>query len=123
MEDPPQDGEPFDYDAVPSKFYFEVEGVGSLEPDQIIQEGIKIIQEKMALLLHMLTGEAEDDGMGDFDGPRSPNLDMDGGNPWGQDPGYTTPYNNGAQSSWGGNATTPYTTTTPYGGSGQSGWN
>ncbi|KAF3799624.1 DNA-directed RNA polymerase II subunit RPB3 [Colletotrichum gloeosporioides] len=123
MEDPPQEGEAFDYDAVPEKFYFEVEGVGSLEPDQIIQEGIKIIQEKMALLLHMLTGEADDDGMGDFDGPRSPNLDMDGGNPWGQDQGYTTPFNGGAQGSWGGSATTPYATTTPYGASGQSGWN
>ena len=40
-EDPPAEGEPFDYDAEPSRFYFQVESAGNLEPDAIIQEGIK----------------------------------------------------------------------------------
>jgi DNA-directed RNA polymerase II subunit RPB3 len=123
QEDPPQENEPFDYNAVPSKFYFDVESAGNIEPDQIIQEGIKIMQEKLALVLHTLTGEADTAMNGDdFDGPRSPNMAMDEGG-W-QDQGYTTPYNAGNQSSWGGNnATTPYNTSTPYGASGSSGWN
>lgn len=98
-----------------------MESAGSIDPDQIIQEGIKVMQEKLALMLHNVTGEADtamDDG---FDGPRSPNMGMED-NGW-QDQGYTTPYNAGNQSAWGGAATTPYNTTTPYGSSGQSGWN
>ncbi|KAL9949543.1 45 kDa subunit of RNA polymerase II [Verticillium nonalfalfae] len=126
QEDPPQEGEPFDFDAKPGRFYFDVETVGSLDPDQIIQEGIKIMQEKLALMLHTLTGEAEGGGMdgGDFDGPRSPDMNMDGQG-W-NDQGYTTPYNGGNQTAWGGggSATTPYNNATPYGASGQSGgWN
>lgn len=96
--------------------------MGNLEPDQIIQEGIKVMQSKLALMLHTLTGETDRGDMnGDFDGPRSPDMGMaDGG--W-QDQGYTTPYGNaGNQSAWGGAATTPYNMTTPYGTSGQSGW-
>ncbi|KAM0330555.1 hypothetical protein ACHAQA_003502 [Verticillium albo-atrum] len=124
QEDPPQEGEPFEYDAQPGRFYFDVETVGSLDPDQIIQEGIKIMQEKLALMLHTLTGEAEGgaDG-GDFDGPRSPDMNMEGQG-W-NDQGYTTPYNGGNQTAWGGgSATTPYNNATPYGASGQSGgWN
>jgi DNA-directed RNA polymerase II subunit RPB3 len=105
---------------VPDRFYFDVESVGVMEPDQIIQEGIKILQTKLAKLLSGLSGKDDDDLNGGFDGPRSPDMNMDGN--W-QDNGYTTPYGNGGnQSAWGGNnATTPYTTT-PYGNSGQSPW-
>ncbi|EEY19307.1 RNA polymerase II subunit 3 [Verticillium alfalfae VaMs.102] len=84
------------------------------------------MQEKLALMLHTLTGEAEGGGMdgGDFDGPRSPDMNMDSQG-W-NDQGYTTPYNGGNQTAWGGggSATTPYNNATPYGASGQSGgWN
>lgn len=119
-EDPPQEGEPFDYDAVPSRFYFEVESAGNMEPDAIIQEGIKTLQTKLAGLIH---GLGEKDGMnGDYDGPRSPDANMGGGNDW-QDQGFTTPYGNGGnQSAWGGGGgATPYGQT-PYGNSGQGGW-
>ncbi|KAI0861404.1 DNA-directed RNA polymerase [Xylaria cubensis] len=116
-EEPPAEGEPFDYDAVPSRFYFEVESVGNIEPDAIIQEGIKELQRKLAGLIHGL-GE-NDDMNGDYDGPRSPDG-MDGGTPW-QDQGYTTPYAGaGNASAWGG-AATQYGTT-PYGNSGTAGW-
>jgi DNA-directed RNA polymerase II subunit RPB3 len=124
-EEPPQEGEAFDYTAVPTKFYFEVEGVGTLEPNEIIQGGIRVLQNKLAELIHAVSGkEGDGDGDGgDFSGPRSPDGNMDGGNPW-QDNGYTTPFGNtGNQSTWGASATTPYATTTPYGQSGQSGWN
>lgn len=124
QEDPPQEGEPFDFNAKPNKFYLDVESTGNLEPDQIIQEGIKVMQEKIALLLHSLTGEAEDGMNGDYDGPRSPNMGLD--EPGWNDQGYTTPYNAGGgnMSAWGGNtSTTPYhSTTTPYGVPGQNGW-
>ncbi|KAI1637091.1 DNA-directed RNA polymerase [Biscogniauxia mediterranea] len=116
-EEPPAEGEPFDYNAVPSRFYYEVEGAGNIEPDAIIQEGIKELQKKLAGLIH---GLGENDGMnGDYDGPRSPDA-MDGGVGW-QDQGYTTPYGNaGNASAWGGGAATAYGTT-PYGNSG-AGW-
>jgi DNA-directed RNA polymerase II subunit RPB3 len=121
-EEPPQDGETFDYDGVPDRFYFEVEGVGNLEPNEIIQGGIKVLQNKLAQLLHSMSGKDPDEEMnGAFAGPRSPDMNMDTTNPW-PEQGFTTPYGNGgSQSAWGGNATTPYTTT-PYGQSGQSGW-
>ncbi|KAI1781006.1 insert subdomain of RNA polymerase alpha subunit [Hypoxylon cercidicola] len=116
LEEPPAEGQVFDYDAVPSKFYFEVEGVGNIESDAIVLEGVKELQRKLAGLIH---GLGENDGMaGEFDSPRSPGGDA----PAWQDPGYTTPYGNGGgASAWGGGAATAYGTT-PYGDSGASGW-
>jgi DNA-directed RNA polymerase II subunit RPB3 len=107
---------------VPNRFYFEVESVGNLEPDQIIQEGIKVVQRKLYEIFRNLEGkEGDDEDKGDdFGGVRSPNMDMNGAG-W-QDQGYTTPYGGGNQSAWGGNMQTPYNATTPYGSSGQSGW-
>jgi len=117
-EDPPAEGEPFDYDALPSRFYFEVESAGNIEPDAIIHEGIKELQRKLAGLIRHL-GE-NDDMNGDYDGPKSPDATMDGGAPW-QDQGYTTPYAGaGSASAWGGGATAYGTT--PYGNSGSAGW-
>ncbi|KAK3321000.1 DNA-directed RNA polymerase II 33 kDa polypeptide [Cercophora scortea] len=120
-EEPPQEGEPFDYDAVPSRFYFNVETVGSFPPDAIVAEGIKVLQQKLAGLIHELT-EGEGGENGDYNGPRSPEYNNGGEAAW-QDQGYTTPYGNGGnQSAWGGGAggTTPYGAT-PYG-AGQSSW-
>ncbi|KAK4242111.1 DNA-directed RNA polymerase [Achaetomium macrosporum] len=118
-EEPPQEGEPFDYDAVPNRFYFNVESAGSLPPDVIVSEGIKVIQQKLAGLIHELSEGDGGDGMnGDYGGPRSPEY-ATGADGFG---GYTTPFGNGGnQSSWGGaGGTTPYGTT-PYG-AGQSTW-
>ncbi|KAI6092844.1 insert subdomain of RNA polymerase alpha subunit [Hypoxylon rubiginosum] len=117
LEEPPTEGQVFDYDAVPSKFYFEVEGVGSVESDAIVLEGVKELQKKLAGLIH---GLGENDGMGgEFDGPRSPGGD---GQPW-QDQGYTTPYGNaGGASAWGGGGAATAYGTTPYGDSGATGW-
>jgi len=122
-EEPLQEGEQYDYTAVPGKFYFEVEGIGTLEPNEIIQGGIRVLQNKLAELIHSVSGKESGDGGDDFGGPRSPDANMGGGDPW-QDNGFTTPFGNtGNQSTWGASATTPYNTTTPYGQSGQSGWN
>lgn len=116
-EEPPQEGEPFDYDAVPNRFYFNVETAGAIPPQEIISEGIKVLQTKLAGLIH----ELSEDGDGDYSGPRSPEYGGGGDGGW-QDPGYTTPYGNN-QSSWSGpgGGTTPFGQT-PYGGSGSSGW-
>ena len=112
-EDPPQEGEPFNYDATPNRFYFEVEASGTMEPDAIVQGGIRALQQKIGALLKGLDPRKYGGEVADFDGPRSPDMNMDGGTtPWGQDGAYT---------SYGGNATaygggaTAYGTTTPYG--------
>lgn len=102
---------------MPQRFYFNVETAGPIPPDAIVGEGIKVIQQKLAGLIHELT---ETDGNGDaYNGPRSPGYN-EGGDNW-NDQGSFTPYGNGGnQSSWGGQGgATPYGTT-PYGGGGNS---
>ncbi len=37
-EEPPRDDEPFDYQAKPTKFYFEVETDGSLSPQEVVMK-------------------------------------------------------------------------------------
>jgi DNA-directed RNA polymerase II subunit RPB3 len=105
---------------VPKNFYFEVESIGNLEPDAIIQQGIKVMQQKLAAVIQDLT---EGDGRannGGYDAPQSPDTGMNGGG-W-QDPGYATPYGNTA-SAWSGGAgaATPYGAT-PYGQNHGNGW-
>ncbi|CAG8960127.1 hypothetical protein HYFRA_00010606 [Hymenoscyphus fraxineus] len=126
-EDPPQEGEAFDYDAVPEKFYFEVESVGNLDPDAIIQQGIKVVQEKLAAVIKDLTDGGSGGAAADYDGPRSPDMNMNGGAAAsGWDQGYTTPFGTaaaGGGSGWGQTgAATPYGAT-PYGQNGSNGWN
>ena len=128
-EEPAQEGEPFDYDSAPNRFFIELESVGNMEPDQIVHEGIKELQSKFA---NLILGLEEDKtggmggGAGDGGGRSPGGMDADGGDPWssgGQ--GFSTEYGNGGQSSWGGGVgggTTPYNTTTPYGNAGKSGW-
>lgn len=35
-EEPPRENEPFDYNAIPKRFYFEVETVGSVSPQEVV---------------------------------------------------------------------------------------
>lgn len=128
----------FDYDAVPGRFYFDIESTGQMDPDAIVQNGIKALQQKLAALIHELNateGDGADDDLGGNDdyNPQSPEYNgMNGGGGGGgdswQDQGYTTPYAGGAggggggQGGWGAGGTTPYGQT-PYGNAGQSGWN
>jgi DNA-directed RNA polymerase II subunit RPB3 len=127
-EEPPQEGEPFNYDAVPSRFYFDVESIGNIEPDAVIQEGIKVLQVKLAEIIAQLSGgDSGTDGMdvGDNYMPQSPDMGMNGGGGGGgwNDQGYTTPYNSGGQTNpWGGQGSaTPYGAT-PYGQPAANGW-
>ena len=119
-EEPQQDGEPFNYNAVPGQFFIDLESIGNLEPDAVVQQAIKMMQQKLATVLQELAGgdNAGEDGADGFGGPDG----TDGMGPGAYEPeGYTTPYvNAGATSAWGG-AATPYgAATTPYGG---QGWN
>ncbi|KAF2114688.1 DNA-directed RNA polymerase [Lophiotrema nucula] len=107
------DGEPFDYDAKPEKFFYNVETVGGLDPDQIVHQGIAVLQKKLAEIISVVQGDDNVDGFG---GAQSPQ--MNGG--YGNDAGYTTPYGNNTV--WGGGgggpaggSTTPFGAT-PYGG-------
>ncbi|KAF2866114.1 DNA-directed RNA polymerase [Massariosphaeria phaeospora] len=113
----PTEDEAFNYDAVPSRFFFDVETVGGLDPDQIVAEGIKTLQRKLAGVIQQLQGGGDGADGADFGGAQSPTLN--GGYGAAPDQGYTTPYGGNA-SVWGGanaaaGGTTPYGAT-PYGG-------
>ncbi len=79
----------FDPDAQPGAFFFDVEGVGTLEPDSIVQEGIKVLQNKLAAIIQGLDGGAEK-AHGDAAGRATP---------FAQEPAY-----DGNQTSYGGYA-------------------
>ena len=98
----------FDPDAVPSAFFFDVEGVGTLEPDQIVQQGITVLQEKLGGIIIGLGGGGDAAVNG---GGQSP----DGYEPPAPDGAYSTYQPNGIATSYG-NAT-PYGAT-PYGNGG-----
>lgn len=91
--------------------------MGNLEPDSVVQQGIKILQQKLAAVVQELAGGDDSNRNGDIngadgfpDGARTPDAEVN--------QGFTTPYvNGGATSAWGGGAT-PYGAT-PYG---QGGW-
>ncbi|KIY03865.1 uncharacterized protein Z520_00556 [Fonsecaea multimorphosa CBS 102226] len=96
----------FDPDAVPSAFFFDVEGIGTLEPDDIVRGGIEVIQKKLAETIKVLGG-AEAAGVDGMNGLQSPD-------------GYEPAPPNGAFGSYGGalrGGTTPYGVT-PYGAGG-----
>lgn len=93
----------FDPDAVPSAFFFDIESIGILEPDDIVRGGIDVIQKKLAETIRVLGGAGQ--GMDGMDGGGSPD-------------GYEPAPANGAYSAYGmvpGGGVTPYGTT-PYGG-------
>ena len=107
----------FDPDAVPSAFFFDVESVGTLKPDDIVMKGINILKDKLAQVFQVFEG-AVDEANGVNGAPPSPpqvyEPGMEGG-------GYTS-YGGagGGVTSYGGaGGQTPYGAT-PYG---QNGFN
>ena len=87
-EDPAAEGERFDWEKVPERFFFELESVGNMEPDAVVQEGIKVLQQKLAGIIAGLgsdTGGLGVEGIGgtsDF-APRSPGTFGAGGDAFG----------------------------------------
>lgn len=69
----PEQDEPFDFNARPSRFYFDVESVGSLKPDDIVRQGIEslvVSLNNIATELHVLTNGPAEGAMpeGEFGG-------------------------------------------------------
>ncbi|KAF8070125.1 DNA-directed RNA polymerase II, subunit 3 [Lyophyllum atratum] len=62
-EEPPRDGEPFDFNAQPRQFYFEVETDGSLGPQEVVMKGLTELQTKLANLILGLKTQPELDIM------------------------------------------------------------
>lgn len=66
-EEAPRDNT-FDYTLEPNKFYFGVETVGSLPPNEVISQGIKYLQVKLATVVRDLQrGGTENMGIGAMD--------------------------------------------------------
>lgn len=100
--------------------------MGNLEPDAVIQQGIKVLQQKLAAVIQDLAeGDGSTNVMNGADGyvaSRSPDTGLNGAG-WQEQGGFTTPYANGGQASaWGGGSQTPFGAT-PYGQSASNGWN
>ncbi|KAH8699295.1 RNA polymerase II subunit 3 [Talaromyces proteolyticus] len=132
-ETPNPPDQPFDYDAQPSTFYVDVESIGNLEPDVIVQQGIYTLQTKLATIMDTLTnpsgpgaqvnglGDTEDDmalgGVRSPDAYEPPEIDAALG---GGFTAYGQAANGGNRSAWGGGAT-PYGAT-PYGATNYGGY-
>ncbi|KAF5317109.1 hypothetical protein D9611_003958 [Ephemerocybe angulata] len=95
-EEAPRDDEPFDFNAKPNKFYFNVETDGSLGPQEVVMKGLTELQTKLANLIL---------GLG------NPDADMNGGGGGGQGWG-DAPAPAGPSGGWGGSG----------GGGGGGGW-
>lgn len=65
-EEPPKSTDVFDYNAQPDKFYFNVETVGMLKPNEVVERGIHVLQNKLAEVV--LSLDKLDDRANDFGG-------------------------------------------------------
>ncbi|KAJ7783197.1 DNA-directed RNA polymerase II, subunit 3 [Mycena metata] len=115
-EEKPRDDEPFDFNAQPGKFYFEVETDGSLGPQEVVMQGLAELQSKLAKVVlglkktepEMVPGERADEAPAAADPWTAPG----GGGGWGGDgagagagtsSGWgTSPNRGGATGTWGG---------------------
>ncbi|KAK9448857.1 DNA-directed RNA polymerase [Limtongia smithiae] len=59
-EDPPKEGDPFDYNATPERFYIDIEAIGQLPPNEIVTEGVRVLQEKLAIIMKALDDDDVD---------------------------------------------------------------
>lgn len=106
LEPTPEEQERFDYDAEPERFYMNLETVGSVAADRCFQQGVDVLQKKLADVIAALSPSINTTS-NDY-APQSP-----GGGAMGQ--GFNTNY--GAQSSYGNGSTSIYgdSSRTPYG--------
>ena len=90
-----EDGEPQDIPDEPTRFYFDVETTGVLDPDAVVQSGITVLQKKMADVIRELQKGVDGRPQINGHGVRSPSrMDVDG---YG---GATTQYANGYESTY-----------------------
>lgn len=107
-EDPPQEGEAFDYREEPKQFFINLEGTGVMAPDQILHHGIRTLQQKLATVIKELGATS--------DQAQANGLQNGGDSPDGMPNGYGTAY--GGQSAYGGGGGTAYGGGTTYQGGG-----
>ena len=104
FEQPPDPSAPFDYEAVPQTFYYNVEGVGSVPVKDVVEQGLDILINGLASIVLAVNREtgADEDVM-EGDGIVDPQ--MDGGmNGYHDQGGYgQDPYAQGGGGGWGGN--------------------
>ena len=119
-EEPPQEGERFEYEVEPSQFYINLEGTGVMPPDAILHNGIRTLQEQLANVIKALRDTGDTGQPNGMDGGFSPMDGVANGtaygaqsaygggqSAYGMDPGYQTPaYGQG--SVYGGGYATPY---------------
>ena len=105
-----------------------LETVGGIDAETCFQQGIKVLQQKIAAVMHELSPSGQANVAGDEIVPRSPDAPAGmgqggytsyggGASAWG---GGTTPFGGGATTPYGGNTTQYGGATTPYGQ--PSGW-
>ncbi|WBW74486.1 RNA polymerase II subunit 3 [Schizosaccharomyces osmophilus] len=87
-EEPPREGEAINYQEEPRRFYMEVEGVGSIPPNEIMVQGLRVLQEKLAVLVRDLD-EEQPAQMTTNEVPMDENPEMN----W-------SPYQNGGDAAW-----------------------
>jgi DNA-directed RNA polymerase II subunit RPB3 len=69
-ETPLNPNEPFDYNAVPSRFYFSAEGVGAVPVKDVVEGGLDILTDNLANIIIAVNretgaeGDEEDAGVG-----------------------------------------------------------
>ncbi|KAK7053279.1 RNA polymerase II subunit 3 [Paramarasmius palmivorus] len=118
-EDPPRDDEPFDFNAKPTKFYFDVETDGSLGPQEVVMKGLAELQKKLANLILGLKTQPEVDMLASADQPPADQAAPAPAASWGTSGGATggwgdggstggwgaaSPSRGGAASTWGSGA-------------------
>lgn len=90
-EEAPKENEPFDYNAKPDRFYINVESVGSMKPNHIVENGIEVLQKKVANIILALDkmegGLAASGPGGPDDGPGPDGYDRYGQSGYDQGPG------------------------------------
>jgi DNA-directed RNA polymerase II subunit RPB3 len=128
--EPTEDEAPLPLDSAPDQYFVNLETVGTLGPGACMEQGIRVLQQKVAGIISELTGGAQS-GLEANGGaaqeeyvPRSPDAMMNDQNGMGANGSYTQ--YGGAQSAWGGGTTygggyTQYGgSTTPFGNA--NGW-
>lgn len=121
FETPEDPSEPFDYNAVPSTFYFNFESVGSMPVRDVIEQGLDIMVDNLAQIVKAVqaeTGVEEEEeepqvqepqlnGMNRMNG----GMGMHGMNGDGLDMGMNAGYGGyapqGGQQGWGGSSMSP----------------
>jgi len=109
LEPTPDETTHFDYTAEPNQFYINLETVGTIDAETCFQQGIRVLQTKLAEIVHSLSPQSQSNGAGDDYEPQSPGREGPGGYAGGQ--GGFTSYGQGNQSAYGGGGGV-----TPYGG-------